>query len=157
MEPLREFGCEIVEPHLAQQGQSPPQAVPSAPVPPSAQPPAAVNPPLGAGGIAELPVNSFGYAAIRTKSGLTMCMIDAQYVACETNSRSWPEVGVKIMADGTATWVNGNLGDIRPVTLDYRTYRVLGWTVEASVKGTRFTNVRTGHGAMVSTERVELF
>jgi len=60
MEPLREFGCEIVEPHLAQQGQSPPQGAPSAPVPPSKPPPAAVTPPSGAAGTAELPVNRLG-------------------------------------------------------------------------------------------------
>ena len=51
----------------------------------------------------------------------------------------------------------GNLGAIPAVTLDYRTYSALGWTIEATRDGTRFTNDRTGHGMFVAVEGVETF
>jgi hypothetical protein len=54
-------------------------------------------------------------------------------------------------------WIVGNLGDIPVVTLDYRTYRAVGWTIVAAEDGTRFTNDRTGHGMFVSIENVEVY
>ena len=60
-------------------------------------------------------------------------------------------------ADGTVTWVSGNLGDIPTVPLEYRTYTALGWTIEASEAGTRFTNDGTGHGMFVRIEGVETY
>lgn len=65
--------------------------------------------------------------------------------------------GVNLSADGTVDWVLGNLGDIPVVTIDYRTYSAVGWTIVASSDGTRFTNDRTGHGMFVSIEKVETF
>ena len=65
--------------------------------------------------------------------------------------------GVNVTADGTVEWLVGNLGDIPAVTLDYRTYRALGWTIVASSDGTRFTNGDTGHGMFVSIEKVETY
>ena len=43
------------------------------------------------------------------------------------------------------------------VTIDYRTYSAVGWTIVATTDGTRFTNDRTGHGAFVSIEKVETY
>jgi hypothetical protein len=51
----------------------------------------------------------------------------------------------------------GNLGDIPAVTLDYRTYTAVGWTIEASEAGTKFTNDATGRGMFVAIEHVDVF
>jgi hypothetical protein len=64
---------------------------------------------------------------------------------------------VNVTSDGNLRWLVGNLGDIPTVTLDYRTYAAVGWTIAAADSGTRFTNDRTGHGMFVSIERVESF
>jgi hypothetical protein len=54
-------------------------------------------------------------------------------------------------------WIVGNLGDIPVVTIDYRTYSAVGWTIVATSDGTRFTSHRTKHGMFVSIEKVETF
>lgn len=111
---------------------------------------------------AELPTEN-GYAYVETKSGKTRCQIDAQTVGCEAQFLNSPTVdggqanGVRLTADGQESWVLGNLGDIPTVTLDYRTYTALGWTIEATESGTRFTNDATGHGMFVAIEKVDLF
>ena len=100
---------------------------------------------------------------IETKSGLTRCQISEAEVGCEsqfTNSvevNGMPANGVKVTADGSMTWVVGNLGNIPAVPLDYQTYRALGWTIAATSDGTRFTNDGTGHGMFVNTSGVEVF
>lgn len=104
-----------------------------------------------------------GYVFIETKSGQTRCQINEDEVGCEaqfTNSPMQDGVrtnGVRLTADGDVEWLVGNLGDIPVVTLDYRTYRALGWTIEASEDGTRFTNDSTGHGMVVAIEDVQTF
>lgn len=110
----------------------------------------------------QLPTEN-GYAYIETKSGKTRCQLSADSVGCEAQFLNSPTVdggpanGVRITADGTQTWVLGNLGNIPTVTLDYRTYKALGWTIEAGESGTRFTNDQTGHGMFVAVEKVEAF
>jgi hypothetical protein len=104
-----------------------------------------------------LPTNSYGYVAIETKTGLTRCMVEADYVGCETSATNWPSHGVKVAANGGIEWIDGNLGDINPIRLDYKSYRALGWKIVASGSGTRFTNERTGHGAFVSVDNVQGF
>ena len=123
-------------------------ATPSAPVsPPAAQ----VLPPQN------------GYVFIATKSGQTRCQLDEESVACEalfTNAPMQDGVranGVNVTADGSLSWIVGNLGDIPVVTIDYRTYSAVGWTIDATGDGTRFTNQRTKHGMFVSIEKVESF
>jgi hypothetical protein len=49
------------------------------------------------------------------------------------------------------------LGDIPAVTLDYRTYSAVGWTIEAREDGTRFTNDRTRHGMTLAVDGVKTF
>lgn len=104
-----------------------------------------------------------GYVYIETKSGLTRCQINAEAVSCEAEFEDSPIIdglpanGVNVNADGTVTWVSGNLGNIPTVPLDYRTYIALGWTIEASEAGTRFTNEGTGHGMFVRIEGVETY
>jgi hypothetical protein len=123
-------------------------ATPSAPVsPPAAQ----VLPPQN------------GYVFIATKSGQSRCQLDEESVACEalfTNAPMQDGVranGVNVTADGSLSWIVGNLGDIPVVTIDYRTYSAVGWTIDATGDGTRFTNQRTKHGMFVSIEKVESF
>jgi hypothetical protein len=41
------------------------------------------------------------------------------------------------------------------VTLDYRMYEAVGWTIAATDSGTRFTNDRTAHGMFVVPRRHE--
>ena len=131
----------------------------------SASPPtkpgtATAGPPAGA---ESLPPDESGYVFIETKSGQTRCQIDEQAVGCEAQFTNTPMQdgvranGVNLTADGTVEWIVGNLGDIPVVTIDYRTYSAVGWTIVATSDGTRFTNQRTGHGMFVSIEKVETF
>jgi hypothetical protein len=125
----------------------PPTAKPTVPAPPPAQ---------------ELPPEN-GYVFVQTKSGKTRCQLDTAEVGCESAFTDSPPVdgipanGVRLSAGGQLQWVLGNLGAIPAVTLDYRTYRAVGWTIEATPDGTRFTNDATGHGMVVAVERVESF
>ena len=107
--------------------------------------------------------SSGGYVYIETKSGQTRCQISAGSVGCESDFTNSPVVdgqpanGVEVTAGGSMRWITGNLGDIPTTTIDYATYHAVGWTIEASDKGTRFTNDGTGHGMFVSTEQVDVF
>ncbi len=110
-----------------------------------------------------LPPADSGYVFIETKSGQTRCQLNEQEVDCEAQFANSPTKngiranGVRLTADGTMEWVVGNLGDIPVVTIDYRTYSAVGWTIEATSDGTRFTNQRTKHGMFVSIEHVNAF
>lgn len=125
-----------------------PTAQPSSPVP---------------GGAVVLEPSPDGWVFIETKSGKTRCQINADGVGCEAQFTNSPTKdgahanGVHISAAGEVEWVLGNLGAIPTVTIDYRTYTALGWTIAASLAGTRFTNDGTGHGMFVSIENVETF
>jgi hypothetical protein len=110
-----------------------------------------------------LPPQDSGYVFIETESGQTRCQLDKQSVGCEalfTNAPLQDGVranGVNLSADGNLAWIVGNLGDIPVVTIDYRTYSAVGWTIVATPDGTRFTNQRTKHGMFVSIDKVEAF
>ena len=110
-----------------------------------------------------LPPDDSGYVFIETKSGQTRCQLDEQSVGCEAAFTNTPiqngvrANGVNLSADGTVQWIVGNLGDIPVKTIDYRTYSAVGWTIDATGDGTRFTNQRTKHGMFVSIEKVETF
>jgi hypothetical protein len=104
-----------------------------------------------------------GYVFIQTKSGKTRCQISSREVGCESEFTNSPVVdgasanGVSVNTGGQIRWVLGNLGDIPAVTLDYRSYRALGWTIDANSAGTRFTNDASGHGMVVAVEGVQTF
>lgn len=104
-----------------------------------------------------------GYVFIQTRSGKTRCQLSADEVGCESQFTDAPDVGglpangVRLSADGQIEWVLGNLGDIPAVTLDYRRYSAVGWTIDAGSDGTRFSNDRTHRGMFVSVERVQTF
>lgn len=132
---------------------------PTAAPPTTSAPSGPVSPP-----VAEvLAPNESGYVFIETKSGQTRCQLNEQEVGCEapfTNTPMQDGVranGVNLTADGEVQWIVGNIGDIPAVTIDYRTYSAVGWTIVASIEGTRFTNQRTKHGMSVSIEKVETF
>jgi len=133
-------------------------ATPSAPASPTSPSPST---PAPAGAQALTPHD--GYVYIETRSGLTRCQLTADAVGCEAEFQNAPSIdgfpanGVNLTADGTVTWIAGNLGDIPTVALDYRTYTALGWTIEAAEDGTRFTNDGTGHGMLVRIEGVETY
>ena len=100
---------------------------------------------------------------IETKSGKTRCQLSTEEVGCEAQFTNSPEVdgspanGVRLTAGGEVSWVLGNLGDIAAVTLDYRKYSAVGWTIDAGEDGTRFTNNRSGHGMIMAVEGVRSF
>jgi hypothetical protein len=104
-----------------------------------------------------------GYVFIETKSGKTRCQLNDKEVGCEAQFTNSPVMngmhanGVRLTANGEVTWLVGNLGDIPVVTLDYRTYRAVGWTIDAGENGTRFTNDRTRHGMVVAVDGVQAF
>jgi hypothetical protein len=104
-----------------------------------------------------------GYVFIQTKSGKTRCQISDTDVGCESAFTDSPVLdgeranGVRLSADGQVQWLVGNLGDIPAVTLDYRNYRALNWTIDASSEGTRFTNDVSGHGMVVAVEGIQTF
>ena len=132
---------------------------------PTAAPPTKTAPsgPVSPPAAEVLPPQESGYVFIETKSGQTRCQLDAQSVGCEAPFTNTPlqdgvrANGVNLSADGNVAWIVGNLGDIPVVTIDYRTYSAVGWTIVASTDGTRFTNQRTKHGMFVSIEKVETF
>jgi hypothetical protein len=121
--------------------------------------PSAASPPSAAEVLA--PEN--GYVFIETKSGKTRCQLSVEEVGCESQFTDAPDVdglpanGVRLSANGQVEWVLGNLGDIPAVTLDYRRYSAVGWTIDAGSDGTRFSNDRTHRGMFVSMERVQTF
>jgi hypothetical protein len=134
---------------------APPKTIsPSPPSTRTATPPAGAQP---------LPPNESGHVFVETKSGKTRCQLDQTEVGCEAPFTNTPMKdgvranGVRLTDDGTVEWIVGNLGDIPTVTLDYKTYSAVGWTIEATEGGTRFTNQRTGHGMFVSIERVQTY
>jgi hypothetical protein len=110
-----------------------------------------------------LPPDDSGYVFIQTKSGQTRCQLDEKSVGCEAQFTNTPMKdgvrtnGVNLSSDGTVEWIVGNLGDIPAVPIDYRTYSAVGWTIDATADGTRFTNQATKHGMFVSIDRVDTF
>ncbi|WP_139335030.1 hypothetical protein [Mycobacterium sp. GA-1841] len=128
----------------------------TAPAPPSSS---RTAPP---GGTTELQPQN-GYVFIETKSGKTRCQLSTPEVGCESDFSNSPMIdgahanGVRLTPDGQISWVLGNLGDIPAVTLDYRRYRAVGWTIDASSEGTRISNDKTGHGMSIAVEGVETF
>ncbi|MCK0175528.1 hypothetical protein [Mycolicibacterium sp. F2034L] len=135
-----------------------PTTAPSPSPSPSTPAPAPTSP-----GPAEALAPQNGWVFIETKSGKTRCQLSTGEVGCEAPFTDAPIIegipatGVRLTAAGDLEWVVGNLGDIPAVTLDYRIYSAVGWTIDAGENGTRFTNDSTGRGMVVSVEGVETF
>jgi hypothetical protein len=126
-------------------------------------PPTSPASPTAPAGAIPLPPDQNGYVFIETKSGMTRCQINKDTVGCEAPFTHSPlqdgehANGVSITAGGSVQWVLGNLGAIPTVTIDYKTYDALGWTITATTDGTKFTNNHTHHGMFVSIEQVNTF
>lgn len=159
-------GCQSnVEGHPVAGPQSPtePSFPTSRPTRPTAAPPSTVTPTSAPAPSAEVLPPENGYVFIETKSGKTRCQLSSDEVGCESQFTNSPVIngspanGVRLSASGEVTWLVGNLGDIPAVTLDYRTYSAVGWTIDAGEDGTRFTNNRTGHGMTVAVDGVQAF
>jgi hypothetical protein len=139
----------------------PTQPAPAPTTTPAPAPAPSPSTPAQSGGEVLTPQN--GYVFIQTKSGKTRCQLDEQEVGCEAAFTNAPDVdgapanGVRLSAGGDLSWVQGNLGAIPAVTLDYRMYSAVGWTIDADENGTRFTNAGTGRGMVISVEGVETF
>ncbi len=140
-----------------------PTRTPSTTTPAPSATPSSPTAPRSPTGAIPLQPDKNGRAFIQTKSGTTRCQITKDTVGCEAPFTSSPlqdgehANGVSVTADGTVQWVLGNLGAIPTVTLDYMTYEALGWKIDATINGTRFTNDRTGHGMFVSIDKVTTF
>lgn len=130
---------------------------------PTTRPSTSTPTPAPPSGGETLTPSASGYVYIETRSGATRCQISADTVGCESAFTSSPTIngeqatGVEVSASGSNRWVVGNLGAMPTVTIGYATYRAVGWTIEASSGGTRFTNDTTGHGMFVSTAAVDFF
>jgi hypothetical protein len=139
-----------------------PTSRPTAAPPKTLTPAPTGSPTVAAPGAEVLPPEN-GYVFIETKSGKTRCQLSTAEVGCEAQFTNSPVLdggranGVRLTANGEVSWLVGNLGDIPVVTLDYRTYSAVGWTIDAGEDGTRFTNDRTGHGMTVSVDGVQAF
>ncbi len=135
-----------------QHGAIAPPAVPAAlnPVPAQPSPPQPIA----------LGPTPYGDVWVRTRSGKTICAVKPAGVQCNTRFANpgyiagLPISGVWFSADGTHEWTTGDPGDTPTVSLDYGTYRAVGWTIDASSEGTTFTNDSTGHSVFISVERV---
>jgi hypothetical protein len=130
--------------------------------PPKTPMPSSTSSSVAAPGAEVLPAEN-GYVFIETKSGKTRCQLNEEEIGCEAQFANSPVLdgghanGVRLTANGQVSWLIGNLGDIPVVTLDYRTYSAVGWTIDASEDGTRFTNDRTRRGMTVSVDGVQEF
>jgi hypothetical protein len=139
-----------------------PTSRPTAAPPKTLTPAPTTSPTVAAPGAEVLPPEN-GYVFIETTSGKTRCQLSTAEVGCEAQFTSSPVLdgthanGVRLTANGELSWLVGNLGDIPVVTLDYRTYSAVGWTIDAGEDGTRFTNDSTGHGMTVSTDGAQAF
>ena len=139
-----------------------PTSRPTAAPPKTLTPAPTGSPTVAAPGAEVLPPEN-GYVFIETKSGKTRCQLSTAEVGCEAQFTNSPVLdgghanGVRLTANGEVSWLVGNLGDIPVVTLDYRTYSAVGWTIDAGKDGTRFTNDGTGHGMTVSISGVQAF
>jgi hypothetical protein len=139
-----------------------PTSRPTAAPPRTLTPAPTSSPTVAAPGAEVLPPEN-GYVFIETKSGKTRCQLNEEEFGCEAQFTNSPVMngmhanGVRLTANGEVSWLVGNLGDIPAVTLDYRTYSAVGWTIEAGEEGTRFTNDRTRHGMVVAVDGVQAF
>ena len=146
--------------------ESPPGAflfvLQDSPTSPTVAAPAAPAAPIPApSGGAPLPMAADGRVYIVTRSGKTRCRISTSEVDCQSPFIDAPLVygqpanGITFTANGDLTYVVGDLGDIRATKMEYRTYRVLSWTIDATSSGTTFTHNGTGRSISVSITSVQ--
>ena len=108
--------------------------------------------------------NERGYLAVECEGGSVSCLIQQDWVGCETPATNWPahEDGtpfhsVKGYADGSIEWADGQIGDLSRATVSEGGCHALGWTIVPIGDGLQLTNDRTGHGICVTTSAVRGF
>jgi hypothetical protein len=108
--------------------------------------------------------HSNGIVYVVTKSGKTQCQVSEESVICEAAFTKSPEINGKranevkvVAAGGDPQWSSVNAAKQDNVTMDYKTYQAQGWTIAATVDGTRFTNQKSKHGVFVSIDSVQGF
>jgi hypothetical protein len=114
--------------------------------------------------VTPLQPNDRGYVRIDMPATSVGCSITAELVACERFSGAWHDTTgqvrhtVSVSTGGEFHWVEADLGELRGrVSLRYRTYSALGWSIFAQPGVTRFVNDLGGHGMTVGAERVTPF
>src|SRR6476661_527196 len=136
-------GCQTSTPGTAitsPKSPTEPNFPTSRPTRPTAAPPKTLTPapptsPAAAPGADVLPPEN-GYVFIETKSGKTRCQLNEEEVGCEAQFANSPVMngmeanGVRVTPNGEVSWLVGNLGEIPAVTLDYRIYHAVGWTID---------------------------
>src|SRR5271166_3675941 len=107
---------------------------------------------------------SRGYLAVESESGSISCLVQRDWIGCETPDTNWPlhEDGTPYhsvvgYADGSIKWADGQMGNLPRTRIDDREYHALGWTIVAIEDGLRFVNKATGHGLCVTSRDVRGF
>ncbi|GAA4401523.1 hypothetical protein [Tsukamurella soli] len=142
-----------------------PSATPTTVAPTPVAPRPTTGSPVGPAAATPIPVNGNGYTFVQTHSGKAQCQVSVGAVGCQvlfqqpgprTDSGN-PADGVNVTSGGEITYIEGNLGDPPYYTMEYTTYTSMGWTIQATLDGTRFTNDATGHGMYVNISGVQSF
>ena len=108
---------------------------------------------------------------VRTPSGKVRCIIHTVNVGCTaTGSNQFSQAPIDstgnrdniagVQASGSFQWARADMpgNPANDVVLTYgQTQHLLGWTIEPSTDGTRFTNDASGHGMFVSIDNVYSF
>jgi hypothetical protein len=105
--------------------------------------------------------DSYGQVYIST-AVIIRALISADFLGCEADFTyaptvdGYPATGVRAGADGSLTWIVGNLGHLRVVHLGQGTYRALGWEIAVAADGgLRITNEASGKAFAIHPDRVE--
>jgi len=112
-------------------------------------------------GSVKLQPNEHGYLAVESQGGLVSCLIQKDWVGCETPATNWPPHAdgtpfhsFRGYPDGSFEWADGQIGDLSRTTVADGRYHALGWTIAPIGDGLQLTNDRTGHSICVTTTGV---
>lgn len=89
-------------------------------------------------------------------------LISSEFIGAEADFTAAPRVdgyqptGVRVDANGSMTWILGNLGHLPVVKLTAGSYTALDWNITVGVDGgVHAHNITTGKAFIISGERVE--
>lgn len=112
---------------------------------------------------ATLTPDSRGQVYISTDA-IFRALITAQFIGAEadftyaTPLDGYQPTGVKVDADGSVTWVLGNLGQLQVIRLTEGAYNALGWNITvAEDGGMQITRTETGKAFIIHPQCVEAF
>lgn len=105
--------------------------------------------------------DSHGLVYIAT-SAIFRAMITDDFVGCEADFTCAPPIdgyqptGVRAGADGSLTWILGNLGHLPVVTLTEGTYSAADWDIAVDAAGgLEITNTTSGKAFVIQPQRVD--